>query len=254
LRCINRLFSVKIINIMQVDFANIPVDNVTLKESLDKLDELIASQGPHLVVTPNPEMIVAAQEDNLLKQIIKSAALRLPDGISLVVVSRILRRPLKERVAGIEFMLQAVRMASLKHYRIYLLGGKPGIAQKAAESLKNSFPSLLIVGVHDGYFEHDGTIINQIKAAQPDLLFAGLGAGRQEKWLAKYLKVLGVPVCVGVGGSMDVISGYKKRAPKIFRRLYIEWLYRLVTEPWRWKRQLALPKFLWLVFTKGLKG
>lgn len=238
---------------MTIALAGIPVDNVTLKEALAKLDDFIASQGPHLVVTPNPEMIVAAQQDHLLKQILNSASLRLPDGISMVVVSRLLRKPLKERVAGIEFMMNAVRRAVIKRYRVYLLGGKPGIAQKAADSLKNHFPSLQIVGVHDGYFEHDGTIINQIKAAQPDILFAGLGAGRQEKWLAKYLNVLGVPVCVGIGGSMDVISGYKKRAPKIFRKLYIEWLYRLITEPWRWKRQLALPKFLWLVFTKGIK-
>lgn len=231
-----------------MDFAGIKVDNVTLEESIQKLDEFIKEKFPHLIVTPNPEMIVNAQSDKMMKDILNNAALRLPDGISMVVVSRLLRKPLKERVSGIDFMCKAVEHSVQKRYRIFLLGGNHGIADKAAAALKNIYPSVQIVGTHDGYFEHDGTIINLIKHAAPDILFAGLGAGRQEKWLNKYLDALGVPVCVGVGGAMDVISGYKKRAPKIVQKLYVEWLYRLVTEPWRWKRQLALPKFLWLVF------
>jgi len=234
---------------MILEFAGIKVDNITLHESINKVDQLIASGKPNLIVTPNPEMIVNSQSDPLMKEIINNASLRLPDGISMVVVSKIMGKPLKERVAGIDFMLKAVEHSVQKRYRIFLLGGKPGIAKKAAQILRNRHPSMQLVGIHDGYFEHDGTIINLVKKAKPDILFAGLGAGRQEKWLYKYLNTLGVPVCVGVGGSMDVISGYKKRAPKIIQKLYIEWLYRLITEPWRWKRQLALPKFLWLVFS-----
>ncbi len=233
---------------MIVDLAGINIDNVTLDESIQKLDEFIKEKTPHLIVTPNPEMIVNAQSDSLLKDIINNAALRLPDGVSMIVVSKILGKPLKERVAGIDFMLRAVEYSVQKRYRIFLLGGKPGIAKKAAAILTNRHPSIQIVGVHDGYFEHDGTIINLIKKAQPDIIFAGLGAGRQEKWLNKYLSALNVPVAIGIGGSMDVISGYKKRAPKVIQKLYIEWLYRLITEPWRWRRQLALPKFLWLIF------
>lgn len=233
---------------MIIELAGIKIDNVTLDESISKLDQFIEEKTPRLIITPNPEMIVNAQSDSLLKEIINKADLRLPDGISMIVVSKLLGKPLKERVAGIDFMLSVVEHSVHKRYRIFLLGGKPGIAKKAAEVLSTRHPSVQIVGFHDGYFEHDGTIIESIKKAQPDIVFAGLGAGRQEKWLKKYLSILNVPVAVGVGGSMDVISGYKKRAPIIIQKLYIEWLYRLITEPWRWKRQLALPKFLWLVF------
>jgi N-acetylglucosaminyldiphosphoundecaprenol N-acetyl-beta-D-mannosaminyltransferase len=196
-------------------------------------------------------MIVAAQKDQELKEIINNASLRLPDGISMVVVSRILGRPLRERVSGIDFMLKAVELSSQRGYKLFLLGGKPGIAQEAGLKLIEQFPGLNIVGTHHGYFteSEEKQIITQIKDTKPDILFAGLGAGHQEKWLAKHLNELNIPVCVGVGGSFDVISGKKKRAPKWIQRLYIEWLYRLITEPERWKRQLALPKFLWLMFS-----
>lgn len=247
-----------------VDFSGIKVDNITLGEAVAKIEEFLRASSPHLIVTPNPEMIVAAQKDQELKEIINNASLRLPDGISMVVVSRILGRPLRERVTGIDFLLKAVELSSRRGYKLFLLGGKPGVAQEAGLKLIEQFPGLNIVGTHDGYFDKDiepacrssdehrseGRVIKVIKVikdTKPDILFAGLGAGRQEKWLAKYLKELNVPVCVGVGGSFDVISGKKKRAPKWIQSLYIEWLYRLVTEPERWKRQLALPKFLWLM-------
>ncbi|MFC1495866.1 WecB/TagA/CpsF family glycosyltransferase [Candidatus Margulisiibacteriota bacterium] len=238
---------------MIIEFSDIKVNNLTLNKAVAETEQLINHKEPQLIVTPNPEMIVRAQNDFLLKSIINNAALRLADGISMVVVSKLLKKPLKERVSGIDFMLKLSEQAAKKEYRIFLLGGKLGIAEKAAKQLKESYPGIKIVGIHDGYFEHDGTIITQIKAAKPDILFAGLGAGRQEKWLAKYLNELKVPVSVGIGGAMDVISGYKRRAPNIFQRLYIEWLYRLITEPWRWKRQLALPRFLFLVFKSKLR-
>jgi len=239
----------------EIDFSGIKVDNVTLAEAVAKVEVMIDKKSPHLIVTPNPEIIVAAQNDSELKNIMNSAALRVPDGISMVVVSRILGRPLKERVSGIDLMLKLVEVSAKKGYRLFLLGSAPGVAEEAANKLKNRFPSLQIVGTQDGFFGlpagqagDDSKIIQKIKNAQPDILFVGLGGGKQERWLKRHLQELGISVCMTIGGSLDVISGRKQRAPKWIQALYIEWLYRLITEPNRWKRQLALPKFLWLMF------
>ncbi|MBU1026193.1 MAG: WecB/TagA/CpsF family glycosyltransferase [Candidatus Margulisbacteria bacterium] len=227
-----------------IDFAGIKVDNITLKEALAKVEEFISSNKPHFIATPNPEIIVASQEDEELRNIINSADLRIPDGISMVVVSKILMSPLKERVSGIDLMLKLAEFCSVNHKKIFLLGSGPGVAEEAAANLVKIFPTLQIVGTQNGYFKNDMEVVNQIKTAQPDILFVGLGGGRQEKWLNSHLKNLNVPVSMVIGGSLDVISGRKKRAPKWAQRLYIEWLYRLISEPKRWKRQLALPKFL----------
>jgi len=229
-----------------VDFSGIKVDNLSLSEAVSSTEKFMKTSGPHLVVTPNPEMIVAAQNDNELKEIINSASLRIPDGISMVVVSRILGRPLKERVTGIDLMLKIIETCSKNGKKIFLFGGEPGVAEEAAGNLLAEYPGINIVGTHHGYFENDGEVIRQIKDARPDILFVGIGAGRQEKWLNKHLKELKVSIGMAIGGSLDVISGRKKRAPRWIQKLYIEWLYRLFTEPNRWKRQLALPKFLGL--------
>lgn len=237
---------------MNIELAGVPVDNLTLEEALQNLEKFLAEKTPRLIVTPNPEMIVAAQKDQTLYEIIKQADLRLPDGISMVVVSRLLGKPLKERVAGIDFLLGACRISAQKGYRVFLLGGAPGVAEAAGRNLILQNPGLKIVGTYPGFFKpaDDPQIIARIKPARPDILFAGLGAGRQEKWLAAHLNELRVPVSMGVGGSFDVIAGIKHRAPGWIQALYIEWLYRLVTEPHRLSRQLALPQFLYLTLIK----
>ena len=223
----------------RIDFSGITVDNLTIQEAALIVDGFIKQGAPHLIVTPNPEIIVACQNDQELKGIINRADLRVPDGISMVVVSKILKRPLKERVSGIDLML---KITENPDRRVFLLGGGPGVTEAAAKKLKAK-----IVGTHHGYFDNDQEVIAKIKVTKPEILFVGLGGGRQERWANHHLAELGVPVVMVIGGSLDVISGLKKRAPKIFQKLYIEWLYRLITEPKRWKRQLALPKFLWLM-------
>ncbi len=228
-----------------MNFAGIKVDNITLKQAVEKVGQFLNSNQPNLIVTPNPEIIVTCQKDQELKSIINNASLRLPDGISMVVVSKILRKPLKERVTGIDLMQEIIKVYGSQK-KIYLLGGKPEVVEAAAKIIPN------VVGFHHGYFQdnENNKIIEDIKVMKPDILFVGLGAGRQEKWLNRHLNELNVPINMAIGGSLDVISGLKKRAPKWIQKLYIEWLYRLITEPSRWKRQLALPRFLWLVFTK----
>jgi N-acetylglucosaminyldiphosphoundecaprenol N-acetyl-beta-D-mannosaminyltransferase len=237
---------------MTVDFAGIKADNVTLTEAAEIVRQFVMEGKPKLVVTPNPEMIVAAQEDEELRTIINDASLRVADGISMVVVSRLLGQPLKERVSGIDLMLKLLEMGADYDYRVFLLGGAPGVAEAAAARIKQTYPGIVIVGTHDGYFSagDESALIQKIREAKPDLLFAGLGAGRQEKWLNRHLHELGASVGMTIGGSLDVLSGRKKRAPRWAQALYIEWLYRLITEPQRWRRQLALPKFLYLTLLK----
>ena len=235
-----------------VDFAGIKVDNVTLTEAAEIVRHFVTFGRPRLVVTPNPEMIVAAQEDEGLKTIINGADLRVADGISMVVVSRLNGQPLKERVSGIDLMLKLLELGADYRDRVFLLGGAPGVAAAAADKIKQSYPGIVIVGTHDGYFNEgdESGLIKLIKEADADLLFVGLGAGRQEKWLNQHLHELGAAVGMTIGGSLDVLSGRKKRAPRWIQALYIEWLYRLAAEPQRWSRQLALPKFLWLTLIK----
>ena len=233
-----------------IDLSGVKVDNVSMAEAVGIVEGFLGAPAPHLIVTPNPEIIVSAQKDEELKRIVNSASLRVPDGISMVVVSRILGTPLKERVTGIDLMLKLIEQCGKQGRKIFLLGGKPGIAQAAAARLLEKFPGINIVGTYHGYFKEDSEAIKAVKDAGPDVLFAGLGAGRQEKWLERYHGELRVPVAMVIGGSLDVISGQKRRAPKWMQRMYIEWLYRLFTEPERWKRQLALPKFLYLTLLK----
>ena len=231
-----------------VDFSGLKVDNVTLAEAVAKVESLIAAGKPSLVVTPNPEMIVAAQEDSELRALINGAALRVPDGISMVVVKKILGDPLKERVSGIDLMQQLLVVSAQKGYKVFFLGSAPGVADAAAAKARELNPGLKVVGTSDGYFKDEAALRAKIIAAKPDILFVGLGAGRQEKWLAANQTLLGVPVGMGIGGSLDAISGKVKRAPVLVQKLYIEWLYRLLQQPWRWRRQIALIKFLLLMF------
>ena len=239
-----------------VDFAGIAVDNVSLDEAAEIVRHFISEGKPRLVVTPNPEMIVASQADTDLKTIINGADLRVADGISMVVVSRILGHPLKERVSGIDLMLKLLEQGADYHYKVFLLGSAPGVAADAAIKIKQSYPGINVVGIRDGYFTEgdESALIGSIRQAAPDLIFVGLGAGRQEKWLNRHLHELGATVGMTIGGSLDVLSGRKKRAPRWTQALYIEWLYRLVTEPQRWQRQLALPKFLYLMFRRAYFG
>jgi len=212
--------------------------------------------GPRGLSAPalNPELIVAAQDDGELRDILNNASLRVADGISMVVVSRLLGTPLRERVSGIDLLLKLAAVSAVKGYKLFLAGSAPGVAEEAARQLLKTYPGLKIVGTYHGYFGGDDSeLIKMILHSEPDILFCGFGGGRQEKWLNHHLAELKV-VGMGIGGSLDVISGRKKRAPGWVQALYIEWLYRLLTEPQRWQRQLALPKFLWLTLGRSILG
>ncbi|MEN6350092.1 MAG: WecB/TagA/CpsF family glycosyltransferase [Syntrophomonas sp.] len=225
------------------------IDLLDMKQALLKIEEIIKMGRPAQIITLNAEIVYKARNDEKLKKIINSASLVTPDGIGIVWAARWLGYKIGSRVTGIDMVYNLCQMAAQKGWKLYFFGAAPGMAEKAGERLQNQYPGLNICGYRNGYFNDEDVpgIIKKIKEASPHILLVALGAPKQEFFIEKYKKELGVPVCIGVGGSFDVLAGVKKRAPGIFIRLNLEWLYRLLAEPSRFRRQLALPRFAWLV-------
>jgi len=232
-----------VLNTNKIDVLGVHVDNVSMEEAVKKAEGFLNNKTANLIVTPNPEIIIASQKDIDLKNIINNASLAPADGVGLMVAARLMGRKFKKRIPGIDLMMKIANIAKEKGYGIFLFGGEPGVAEAAAKKLGAN-----VKGVFHGYSKSDQMAIDKIKQAKPDILFIGLGSPRQEKWASKHLKELNIPLVMCVGGSLDVISGRKRRAPFIMRIAGIEWLWRLILEPWRWKRMLQLPVFVIKVF------
>lgn len=225
------------------------IDPVSFKSALDQIQSFLDAPGVHHVITGNTLMVLAAEKDRALRDILERAALVLPESWGIRWAGRVHGHALGEFTPGIDFMLALCRLAEESGHSIYLLGSAPGVAETAGQALKRKFPSLKIVGTGHGYFKppEEPGVIRRIRQAKPALLFVGMGMPAQEKWIAARLEELSVPVVMGVGGSFDVLSGRLKRAPAWIRRLGIEWSWRLLQEPWRWRRILQLPVFAWKV-------
>lgn len=232
------------------------IDVVDKNGSIDKVSEFIAKGTPSQIITLNAEIVYMAQNNPALKNVINEADLVTPDGIGIVWAARRLGWPIKERVTGIDMVYQICNEAQNHDWKVFLLGAAPQIAEQAAQKLLTIYPKLKIVGVRDGYFKDAEieSVCSQIKEAKPHILLVALGAPKQEFFIKRYKDELQVPVSIGIGGSLDVISGVKKRAPDIMIKLNLEWLYRLISEPSRIRRQMVLPKFVYTVLTKGKKS
>jgi len=225
------------------------IDPITAQETLAQIESFLLSHRPHHVITGNTLMMLHAEQDEELRQILDRAALVVPESSGIFWASKVLHAPLQEFTPGIDLMLAICRMAAEKGHPAYLLGSAPGIAVEAGRVLTARFPGFKVVGMHDGYFRSadEGLVLDSIGRARPALLFVGLGMPAQEKWIDTHLEALGVPVVMGVGGSFDVLSGKLQRAPALLRRAGLEWMYRLLQEPWRWRRIAQLPVFAWKV-------
>jgi len=230
------------------------VDDVTSEEALAIIEGFIQEGTPHQVVTVNPEFVMAARRDKEFRRVLNAAHLALPDGIGLVWASRLLGRPLRERVAGSDLVPKIAALAAERGYRLFLLGAAEGVADEAARRLREQNPGLVVAGTYAGSpaVEEEDEIVALVREARPHVLFVAYGAPQQDKWIARNLERLGVPVCMGVGGALDFIAGVVKRAPLWVQRLGLEWLHRLLHQPWRWRRQLALVKFAGLVLRERL--
>lgn len=228
----------------EISILGIKVNDITKSETVDLINKFAEEKDKsHLIVTLGTEMVMAAREDNDIKELINGAEAVCADGVGIVLASKIKKQQIREKAAGVEILEETVRQSAETGKKIFFLGSKPGIAEKAAEKLREKYPGCNIVGTFHGYFKDDEEAKAEIRKASPDIIFIALGFPRQEKWYREYGKELGIPVGIGVGGSFDVISGNIERAPSWMRKLCLEWLFRLIKEPARWKRMLALPKF-----------
>ena len=229
---------------VRTEIMGVSFDNVTLEEAVRTGAKLAEGPGFSYVVTPNPEIVNAARADSSYREVLNGATLVLPDGIGVIKAAKILGRPLKERVPGIDFASGVMSRLEKKSGRLFLLGAKPGVAEQAAENLKAKYPGLVICGTNDGYFKDDAPVVEKIRAAEPDLVLVCLGFPRQERWMAEFGPQTGAHLMIGLGGALDVFSGNTKRAPVAWQKLNLEWAYRLVHEPKRIGRMAKLPLFL----------
>jgi N-acetylglucosaminyldiphosphoundecaprenol N-acetyl-beta-D-mannosaminyltransferase len=227
----------------------IPVHDVATEETLAFIEQFVHERTPHQICTVNPEFIMLAQHDAEFKRILNQSALNLPDGIGVVWAARHLGHPLRERVAGSDLVGLIADQAQTTGWHIFLLGAAEGVAERAAIILRERYPQTNIVGAYAGSPrpEDEGDITARIRSSGADVLLVAYGAPKQEKWIDRNIRQTGVAVAMGIGGSLDFIVGTQKRAPRWMQRLGLEWLYRLIREPWRWRRQLALPRFVWHV-------
>ena len=240
---------------MRVDVLGVGFDDVGAEGAVLSAFEVINGGGKAYVVTPNPEIVWMARRDNALRAAINGADLVLPDGIGIILGGRILGTPLHGgRVPGIDFASALLEKLSMSGGSVFLLGAKPGVAEIAGGKLKEKYPGLIISGAADGYFTDDEYIIDRINSAKPHALFVCLGSPKQELWMAENLEKLNVSLCAGLGGSLDVFAGTAKRAPAMFQKLGIEWLYRLLRDPRRIGRMLKLPLFVFAVIWKRAKS
>jgi len=230
---------------------NVSFDSLTFDETLLTLLGYLETNRNHMVVTPNPEALMLAQRNESFLNILQKADLVLADGIGILLAARLKGIPIPERVPGCDIamaLLQATASTAGRPgagHSCYLLGAAPGVAEKARRKLQEQ--GITVVGAQDGYFTDENFILGEIRSLAPDILLVGMGMPRQEEWLAKHLHTLPCKISLCVGGSIDIISGSVRRAPKIMRIFGLEWLYRLVTNPRRARRMLDLPRFVWAV-------
>lgn len=240
----------------KIDVLGVPVAKVTMEEAVNVVNEYMHSDTFHCVYTPNPEIVMLAKNDPSYMEILRKADLVVPDGIGVVIASKMKKGDkLPERVPGYDLVQNTMKRAAKEGYKYYFFGSKPGIAEQAAEKMRETYPGIQIVGTHDGYFKQEDVpaIIEDINESGANIILVALGAPKQEKWIEENKHLLpNVRVAVGVGGSLDGMAGVVKRAPMIYQKLGLEWFYRLLKQPSRFVRMLVLPKFLIeVLFYKG---
>ena len=233
---------------MKEQILGVQVNTENYDQLIPKVFRNIEEKKKSLVVAINPEKLMKAKEDPELKALLNRAEFQIPDGIGVIIASKLQKGNIRSRVTGVDMMDRVVREAARTGHAIFLYGAKPGVADKAARQLKQTYPDLIVAGTQDGYEPDNDKVIDIINQAKPSILFVAMGSPKQEQWIEQNRDQLHPTLYQGVGGSFDVLAGTVKRAPAIFQRFGAEWLYRLLKEPSRLKRQMNLPKFLIEVF------
>jgi N-acetylglucosaminyldiphosphoundecaprenol N-acetyl-beta-D-mannosaminyltransferase len=239
-----------------VSIMGVPFSKLNLQQTLQFLSSRIDKQSGKLfqLITANPEIVMVARQDELLQKIIAQAGMITPDGIGIVMAAKYQGEPLEGRVTGFDIFTGLLKEGNVKGYSIYLLGADEETNRKASEVIAEQYPGVRIAGRQNGFFkkETEAAVVAAIQAAKPDILVVAMGAPYSEKWIYKYKSKLQARIAFGIGGSLDVLAGKVKRAPVLWQKLHMEWLYRLLRQPSRWRRQLILPKFaLSVLFKRG---
>lgn len=237
-----------------VEIVGIHVDNLDFSEAAERTAEFLEGSSLNMIFTPNSEILVDAVKDPKLGDILNNAQLVIPDGIGVVIASKFYRKPLKERVTGVDLMSKMLEQTAAKGGRVYLLGASQESVENAAANIKQKHENITIAGIRNGYFTEDDeeNIIAEINHSKADLLLVGLGAPKQEKFIYKYKDELQVKVAIGIGGGIDIMSGAKKRAPEFYQKAGLEWFYTLLMQPKRIFRVMKLPKFVLLALYDSL--
>jgi len=239
------------------DLFGVPIAAVTLNQALDHVDEAISARRRLQIGVVNAAKLVNMKRSAALRDDVLSSDLVFADGTAVVWASRILGRPLPERVAGIDLMMGMLARGHQRGYRVYCLGARSDVLQGVVDHIGRQYPGVIVAGMHHGYFTaaEEEQVVADIVRASPDILLVAMTSPRKEQFLARWSRQLAVPVCHGVGGSFDVVAGVVRRAPESWQRLGLEWLYRVKQEPRRlWKRYLVTnTAFVWMVFAALLR-
>lgn len=228
----------------RIDVLGVSFDDLTMDEAVEIALGFMQERRACYACTPNPEIVMAAKGDAALRAALSGAELVLADGVGITKAAAMLDTPLKSRVPGIDFASNVISRLAERGGSVYLLGAKPLVAEAAAEKLTQTYPGIVIAGTNDGYFTDDAPVIEKINAASPDFLMVCLGSPKQELWMSANAGRLSCGLMAGLGGSLDVLAGNVQRAPETWRRLGLEWLYRVIKEPKRLGRVMKLPAFV----------
>ncbi|TCT26448.1 N-acetylglucosaminyldiphosphoundecaprenol N-acetyl-beta-D-mannosaminyltransferase [Melghiribacillus thermohalophilus] len=231
-------------------YLGVNVSPLTYEEIIHDIQKRMNAQKQSTIIAVNPEKIMKAQRDEQLRKLINESTYQLPDGVGVLLASRLKGGAIRERVTGIDMMDHLLRLAHQHAYRVFFYGAKKEVLKRAIKNIQSRYPGLDIAGYQHGYTANEQALIERIQTTRPHILFVALGSPKQEHWIRKHKDRLPVYIFQGVGGSFDVYAGEVKRAPAVFQKAGLEWLYRLITEPKRWKRQLALPRFFFKVLFK----
>ena len=239
-----------------IHILDMPIHHVTMRAALEIIDGFIRANTPHHVVTADASMLVMAQEDADLRAIVANADLITPDSEGILWASRQQGQSLPERVSGVEIVERLCERSSQQGQKLYFLGAAPGVADAAKARMEAKYPGAQIVGTRNGFFTDADLpqVLDDIRACRPDVLCVAMGIPKQEKWIAKHRDALGVPVLIGVGGTLDVLSDTVKRAPKAMRQLKLEWLWRVLKNPRKIGKVMLLPRFVLMVRAHKGKG
>ena len=239
-----------------INILNVSVDNLTIQQAVYKVIKMVEDKGVHHVITLNPYKLMRIKSNNDLRLISDKADMHIVSGAGIEWAAKLLKKPIKERIPLLSFMMEIVRISETKEFSIFLVGAKPEITEKAFFNIRKSFPNIRIVGRHGGYFdaEREKSVIEAIRKSEANIIFVGLGFPKEDKWIYKYKNEFKNTVLISVGGSIDIVSGEIRKAPPYFMEKGLDWFYRIISRPWRIGRLIRTALFFIMVLFKRLVG